>query len=578
MAPPTDALAADAPTTTPFPTAPLRAIATAAGVAVDDLAVLEANSRSALFGAALDYAARHPRRGGAGGAKAPPRALWSNPSDSCEWSPNADSNSDDMDAGDVAADDDDAYLAMRESSRVLDDGRRSRSFKVVAGAGVTVVTWPPPPEASVEAVRASLKEQAAAGTKGATPNSGAADGSVAPAAIADAAPADPVADGLPAPDGVATVHIVHYTVGPPMADSCGGATLYRAVALVSTAADGEAALVAFARGVLAWRAAVYVPEPTPAFFELHRFKTDADASEGHWEFEGEKRGRLLSSVILPNGVVSSMVADVRAFLSPMTRSWYRRHGLPYRRSYLFHGTPGSGKTSIIRGLASSFGLSACYLSMTNGRFNNQVLMDALETLPSKALLVIEDVDALFGAHRSATRAAGALTFSGLLNCLDGLTAAESVLVAMTTNKGVDELDPALIRGGRVDRRWAFRAPTAGQLARLFGTYYPDAGAATGASFAAALMDGLGAEAVSMAAAQQLFIRARTASAAEAVAAVPAFCEEYLTGRAEDAAEAAVAAAAAAEAGAVEGDGGGEDGSGGDDDGDGMAGESTDGGE
>eukprot|EP00168_Porphyra_purpurea_P006831 TRINITY_DN18423_c0_g1_i1.p4 TRINITY_DN18423_c0_g1~~TRINITY_DN18423_c0_g1_i1.p4 ORF type:complete len:114 (-),score=33.17 TRINITY_DN18423_c0_g1_i1:28-369(-) len=94
MAPSADTPAAGAPTTSPFPAAPLRTIAAAAGVAVDDLAVLEVGSSQPLFDAATDYAARYPRRGGAGGAKAPQLALWYNPRNGCEWGPTADSEDD----------------------------------------------------------------------------------------------------------------------------------------------------------------------------------------------------------------------------------------------------------------------------------------------------------------------------------------------------------------------------------------------------------------------------------------------------------------------------------------------------
>lgn len=265
-----------------------------------------------------------------------------------------------------------------------------------------------------------------------------------------------------------------------------------------------------------------------------------------------------------------LLADLSSFLSPAAKAWYRGQGLPYRRSFLFHGTPGSGKTSTIRAIASTFGLVACYLSVTHSSFGNQALADAIASLPDRALMVIEDVDTLFSADRSATGAAGALTFSGLLNCLDGLTAADSVLVVLTTNRGVDELDPALVRGGRVDRRWAFGAPNEAQLAHLFASYYPAAEAAAGRAFAAALEAGLAAPgALSMAAAQQLFIRMRLASPDECVAGVPAFCAEYLTGWA--AAEEEAAAAARATAKAKEAKEGSED------DGDGDDGDAEEGG-
>lgn len=526
---------ASEPNTYPFPRATLNRIAASAGVALSQLSLLEVSCGTALFDTVLDYAGRTPQAPAAD-STAPVRARWVNPRDSSKWTDGGGSDADGTDhAGAIAAAIKAHGLAEeaddRGASQVLEHPHPPRSLEAVAGLGETVVTWPPPPALSVAALRAPLLPAREGGREEAE------GGDAVAASAADASSQPPTH----------TIHVVHFSMGPPLQSDCREAALFRSVVLVSTATDGEAVLVEFARGVTAWRCDLYEQVPRPMMFELHRFRTESEGDYSHWMCEGEKHGRLLSSVILPDGMAEAILDDVRSFLSASAKAWYRRHGLPYRRSYLFHGTPGSGKTSTIRALASTFGLQACFLSVTNAKFNNQVLADALNTLPPRALLVIEDVDALFSADRLATGAAGCMTFSGLLNCLDGLTAAESLLVAMTTNKDVRELDPALVRGGRVDRRWAFSAPDKAQLVRLFSSYYPDADAATGSAFADALVAGLGADQVSMAAAQQLFIYMRLVTPAQCVAGVPAFCAEYLTGRVAAAEEAAVATAASAAA-------------------------------
>lgn len=42
-----------------------------------------------------------------------------------------------------------------------------------------------------------------------------------------------------------------------------------------------------------------------------------------------------------------------------------------------------------------------------------------------------------------------VTFSGLLNCLDGVASTEARILFMTTNY-LERLDPALVRPGRID--------------------------------------------------------------------------------------------------------------------------------
>lgn len=66
-----------------------------------------------------------------------------------------------------------------------------------------------------------------------------------------------------------------------------------------------------------------------------------------------------------------------------------------------------------------------------------------------------------------------MTFSGLLNCLDGVASTEERLVFMTTNY-LDRLDPALIRPGRIDVKKEIGHATPHQLYLMFRRFYPDA--------------------------------------------------------------------------------------------------------
>jgi chaperone BCS1 len=65
-----------------------------------------------------------------------------------------------------------------------------------------------------------------------------------------------------------------------------------------------------------------------------------------------------------------------------------------------------------------------------------------------------------------------VTFSGLLNALDGVTSSEGHIVLMTTNHP-EKLDPALVRPGRVDVRIHLAKPDADQLRRLYARFYPE---------------------------------------------------------------------------------------------------------
>ncbi|CAB4413218.1 unnamed protein product [Rhizophagus irregularis] len=67
-------------------------------------------------------------------------------------------------------------------------------------------------------------------------------------------------------------------------------------------------------------------------------------------------------------------------------------------------------------------------------------------------MLLEDIDAAFTQKRQPTDQQGyqsMVTFSGLLNALDGVASSEERIIFMTTNH-VELLDKALIRPGRID--------------------------------------------------------------------------------------------------------------------------------
>lgn len=185
-------------------------------------------------------------------------------------------------------------------------------------------------------------------------------------------------------------------------------------------------------------------------------------------FGQPRRKRPLSSVILESGVKEAIIDDLKDFLG--AEAWYQQRGIPYRRGYLLEGPPGGGKSSLVQALASELGYSICVLSLSEGWLTDDRFAFLLTTLPPKSILLLEDIDAT-GPSRAAGESSGKLSFSGLLNALDGVTSAEERIIFMTTNH-VERLDPALIRPGRVDYCQHIGWADATQAARMFSNFFP----------------------------------------------------------------------------------------------------------
>lgn len=195
------------------------------------------------------------------------------------------------------------------------------------------------------------------------------------------------------------------------------------------------------------------------------------------QFGNPRRPRPLNSVVLDRGVSNKIVQDVKDFMN--NSEWYSSRGIPYRRGYLLHGPPGCGKSSFITALAGDQQLGICVLNLSERGLTDDRLNHLLALAPENTIILLEDVDSAFVSRedtpemKSAYAGLNRLTFSGLLNCLDGVASTEARIVFMTTNYP-ERLDPALIRPGRVDLKQYIGYCTSFQLESMFSRFYPDA--------------------------------------------------------------------------------------------------------
>lgn len=186
---------------------------------------------------------------------------------------------------------------------------------------------------------------------------------------------------------------------------------------------------------------------------VHRIQIYFADSHGCWRWTDSRHKRPMSSIVLNPGVKEMLLADTKDFLK--SEKWYADRGIPFRRGYLLHGVPGSGKSSLIHAIAGELMLDIYVVSLSSSWISDSTLTTLMGRVPARCIVLLEDLDAAFTRstsrdgsatgspensettatvessesrhsrrHKDNLSDVNTLSLSGLLNALDGVAASE----------------------------------------------------------------------------------------------------------------------------------------------------------
>ncbi|CAI9109337.1 OLC1v1009141C1 [Oldenlandia corymbosa var. corymbosa] len=191
---------------------------------------------------------------------------------------------------------------------------------------------------------------------------------------------------------------------------------------------------------------------------------------GKWNYINFHHPATFDTLAMDPLKKQEIISDLDAFKKG--KAYYTKIGKAWKRGYLLHGPPGTGKSTMIAAIANYMEYDIYDLELTSV-INNSELKQLLIDTRSKSIIVIEDIDCsidLTGKRKKKEASKSEeeemesgqedkidkdskskLTLSGVLNFIDGIWSAcgQERIIIFTTNH-VDKLDPALIRRGRMD--------------------------------------------------------------------------------------------------------------------------------
>ena len=200
--------------------------------------------------------------------------------------------------------------------------------------------------------------------------------------------------------------------------------------------------------------------------------------------------RNFDTMYLPSKLKKNILAEINTFFSK--EKLYRKYQIPYKKGILFYGPPGTGKTTLVKTIAHEYQINIFTININDETVNDDSIMQIINSISGDniKILLFEDIDSAFADKEKLLTASKVtpvettskesgknvktlmtpsttnqkfLTYSGLLNALDGVMSSQSGIITIMTTNYLDKLGEALIRPGRIDSKFELKECNSEQI-------------------------------------------------------------------------------------------------------------------
>ena len=192
-----------------------------------------------------------------------------------------------------------------------------------------------------------------------------------------------------------------------------------------------------------------------------------------WDHVSVKTNKTLQNTVYSEEIIKDLFDDIDYFVK--NEEYYKKTGICYKRGYFLYSTPGQGKTSVAKIIASKYNMPIFCLDLTTIDTNATLikLMTDLNyyTNNEKYLLLMEDADRS-DFFKYPHGGGSPLSLDCLLNVLDGVVEPHGRIMIMTANNPECILEnTALVRPGRVDKIIELLPCNKYQLQKMYEMFY-----------------------------------------------------------------------------------------------------------
>ena len=216
-------------------------------------------------------------------------------------------------------------------------------------------------------------------------------------------------------------------------------------------------------------------DPLVSVMKLEKAPTESYADIGGLENQIQEI-KVTPSLLSSHGLIFLQESVELPLTHP---EFYEEMGIKPPKGVILYGAPGTGKTLLAKAVANQ--TSATFLRVVGSELIQKYLGDGPKLVrnifdvakqSAPAIVFIDEVDAI-GSKRYDSTSSGEReiqrTLLELLNQLDGFDDRGDVKVIMATNR-IENLDPALIRPGRIDRKILFENPDQNTRKKIFSIH------------------------------------------------------------------------------------------------------------